>query len=428
MQVFILNAERNRLAERQTMESVHAALPDCLSIPMNDDFAERLNHGIAASAEPFFITLLAGQRIAPQFATELQTLLHDLPENHAGICLPTVSPSSGRKRAASHVPEGPAVWRKDAVVEAGGFPARDWLPFEHYVLLDMRYRLSEEWDWGEFSADCLLQRYYSGKPAWRKEQEEWSRLHPILSSAITAAPVSTDPFFTIVICSYNNAEYLLWSIRSVLIQTFADWELIVIDDGSEDGTQDKLRRLPNDPRVSLIRYDRNRGKAFCLNQALALARGKRMLELDADDWLSPDCLETFWQNRSDMEGTSAMYANHDEWLELSDKQLIYRHAAPSLPAFTPERLLSEAAPLAPRCYNVKMLRSLGGWWESGPFDGRLYEDFQMLVRLSRRLPLKHLPQVLYNRRIRSASVTRSNENKYENWKLWFQQEFSLGRD
>ena len=74
--------------------------------------------------------------------------------------------------------------------------------------------------------------------------------------------------------------------------------------------------------------------------------------------------------------------------------------------FQEERLLEQAVPVAPRLLRVAAVKELGGWWEQGPSGGRLYEDFQMLVRLSRAFPMKPVSGHLYNRRLHSSSITQ----------------------
>lgn len=98
---------------------------------------------------------------------------------------------------------------------------------------------------------------------------------------------------SVIMGVYNVPEQdLLRSVGSVLNQTYADLELIVCDDGSTDDTWKRLKGLAaDDPRIRLLRNEKNRGLAGALNRCLASARGKLIARQDADDVSEPDRLE-----------------------------------------------------------------------------------------------------------------------------------------
>jgi glycosyltransferase involved in cell wall biosynthesis len=85
----------------------------------------------------------------------------------------------------------------------------------------------------------------------------------------------------------NNASTLKLALRSLLRQTFTDWELILIDDGSTDATVD-IARLFTDERIKLIEEPVSRGLAHRLNQAIDLAQGRYFARMDGDDVCFPD--------------------------------------------------------------------------------------------------------------------------------------------
>ncbi len=89
------------------------------------------------------------------------------------------------------------------------------------------------------------------------------------------------PFFSIIIPTYNRATFIGKSINSVLGQDFSDWELIVVDDGSKDGTADVVRSIV-DERVKYI-FQENKERASARNAGVALSNGKYVTFLDSDD-------------------------------------------------------------------------------------------------------------------------------------------------
>lgn len=92
---------------------------------------------------------------------------------------------------------------------------------------------------------------------------------------------STNPSVSIILPTYDRLEYLQRSIGSVLSQTFQDWELIIWDDGSSDGTNDYCRSL-GDERIRYYWHE-NRGVSFARNQAIEKSTGKYLAFLDSDD-------------------------------------------------------------------------------------------------------------------------------------------------
>src|SRR5215218_5649179 len=96
---------------------------------------------------------------------------------------------------------------------------------------------------------------------------------------------------SVVIPCYNQARFLGEAIRSVLCQGYTDLEIIVVDDGSEDGTEEVASGYAKeDPRVRLIRQE-NRGLSAARNRGLAEASGEYVVFLDSDDRLLAKALE-----------------------------------------------------------------------------------------------------------------------------------------
>lgn len=95
---------------------------------------------------------------------------------------------------------------------------------------------------------------------------------------------------SVIISSYNRAATLPRAVDSVLRQTYDEWELIIVDDGSTDDTRGVLDRLI-DPRIRICHHPSNRGVTAAKNTGLDQIRGDWFTTLDSDDEMVPDALE-----------------------------------------------------------------------------------------------------------------------------------------
>lgn len=105
--------------------------------------------------------------------------------------------------------------------------------------------------------------------------------------------VSNRAAVSIVIPCYQQAEYLPEAVESVVAQTFTDWEIVIVDDGSTDPTAEVAETLiaaHPDRRIRLVRQA-NQGLSAARNAGIAASSGRYVLPLDADDILLPEMLE-----------------------------------------------------------------------------------------------------------------------------------------
>jgi glycosyltransferase involved in cell wall biosynthesis len=104
---------------------------------------------------------------------------------------------------------------------------------------------------------------------------------------------SIQPLVSVVIPTKNRCELLEETLRSIKEQTFPNWEAIVVDDGSTDGTVKLVETLASaDSRVKFVRRECDRaGASTCRNIGLSSAAGEYIIFLDSDDLLAPTCLE-----------------------------------------------------------------------------------------------------------------------------------------
>ena len=96
-----------------------------------------------------------------------------------------------------------------------------------------------------------------------------------------------DGLVSIIMPSYNTANYIADSIKSIQAQTYTNWELIIVDDCSTDNSVEVIRSF-DEPRIKLLKNEINSGAAISRNYALREAKGKWIAFLDSDDIWVPE--------------------------------------------------------------------------------------------------------------------------------------------
>ncbi len=194
------------------------------------------------------------------------------------------------------------------------------------------------------------------------------------------------PLVSVIIPTFNRAKMVGNAIASVLAQSFRDFELIVIDDGSTDDTRERLTRLPSGVRVH---FQENRGVSAARNKGVALATGSLLAFLDSDDLWLPEKLSR----------QVAFFNHHPETLICQTEETWVRngrrvnpknrHRKPSGMIFSPSLSLCLVSPSA-----VMIKRAL--FEEMGGFDESLpaCEDYDLWLRISCRYPVFLLDEPL----------------------------------
>jgi glycosyltransferase involved in cell wall biosynthesis len=96
---------------------------------------------------------------------------------------------------------------------------------------------------------------------------------------------------SIIVPSYNKGDYIVETIKSVIEQTYSNWELIIIEDGSTDNSVQIITKFVElDKRIILINSKKNAGANVCRNIGINAAKGEYLIFLDADDILNKNCL------------------------------------------------------------------------------------------------------------------------------------------
>ncbi len=221
---------------------------------------------------------------------------------------------------------------------------------------------------------------------------------------------------TVIMPVYNVLSLLPEAVESVLRQTCPDWELILIDDGSTDGSGAACDRYAaSDPRIRVI-HQENGGLSAARNTGLSAAAGKYLQFLDSDDWLEPDALEVLLQTASDTGADMVIFDAQYEWPDHS----MHERSSLAPGIYTPEFILEKLSvpSIPPYACNKFCLRSL--------YDGVLFppgekwEDVPTVIRpVSRAGAIAVIDRPLYHYRQREDAITKQaiRDGSMHKWKF-----------
>jgi glycosyltransferase involved in cell wall biosynthesis len=208
------------------------------------------------------------------------------------------------------------------------------------------------------------------------------------------------PKISVVLAVYNGERHLDNALRSILNQSFTDFELIIIDDGSTDGSPDILSALQRaDPRAVVVRQE-NRGLAASLNRGLELARGAYVARQDADDISTADRFER-QAAFLDAHPSIAAVGSSADVIDRCGAVVGALTAATGAQAVTRGLLTLRTTPV----HGSMMMRkdavlAAGGYREAF----RVAQDYDLWLRLSDRLEIDNLPDVHYQWRLDRDNV------------------------
>ena len=215
------------------------------------------------------------------------------------------------------------------------------------------------------------------------------------------------PTISVIMPVYNAARYVKEAVESVLAQTLADFELIVVNDGSTDSSERVLRRLAaKDGRIKLISRP-NTGYVVALGEAIGVSRGQYLARMDADDVCLPERFAKQVALLDARPNVGVVGTSYD----LIDARGRFLH---TMRQPTSDDALQRAclAGSTPICHPTAMIRrslfdAVGGY-DCGAFPA---EDLDLWLRIGEHSQLACLPDVLLRYRLHAASISETKQAK-----------------
>jgi glycosyltransferase involved in cell wall biosynthesis len=218
------------------------------------------------------------------------------------------------------------------------------------------------------------------------------------------------PKISVVLPTYNGIQFIEQSIRSVLMQTYKDFELIVIDDCSTDGTGTWLDQFAEcDSRIRVYHNETNLKLPASLNKGFSMASGEYFTWTSDDNWYEEDALEMMVNALEENPDAGLVYCN---CVVINEKDRIIDFWKLSEPDWIRTSNCIGACFL----YRKTIADKIGGY-DTTMF---LAEDYDYWLRIYENSKLIHLPQYLYRYRMHESSLTatRRMEACNQNARLW----------
>jgi glycosyltransferase involved in cell wall biosynthesis len=262
---------------------------------------------------------------------------------------------------------------------------------------DLRTRMGREGktDVGKYDTDVIGRRLAELLLRFAHRQAKGVNLKS--EAKRTSVSDSVQPLISICIPTYNRKDYLRETIQSILDQTCKDYEIIIVDDGSTDGTEQMVRNLG----IPVTYYwQPNGGDAAARNKLIELAKGKYISFIDSDDLLLPDAIERMLKVMEDENGDVIVYGSY---YRIDKNGRIYGRCKRRLYSGTITKHLFKTI-LVHACgslFPAKILR------ESPAFDTSLHicSDYDLWLRLSMKYKFIALSEPTFKRRRHETNLS-----------------------
>lgn len=215
---------------------------------------------------------------------------------------------------------------------------------------------------------------------------------------------------SIIMPTYNRSKTLAQSIESVLKQTYKDWQLIVVDDGSTDNTEDLMAAYKDDKRIIYYKQA-NAGPIKARNNGARLAEGEWLAFLDSDDEWLPEKLEKQLA-MAEGKGDVLIFGNFfyvDETGKIIG-EFFKDKSQPYSGKILPHLLLDNFILTSSVLVNKKIFDEVGGFNEK--LDLTIGEDYELWLRIADKAEFYFVAEPIANYRVHSVQLTKKRLSVY----------------
>ena len=288
---------------------------------------------------------------------------------------------------------GSVMMRKEAFNKVGGYDER-FIFAQDY---DLWLRISEHYKVANIEEPLYFWRVSGAGISTQKEKEQKTFAQFALAEAhkrrvndMQNEAIAKSPMVSVIVPTYNRPHMLSEALKSIVSQTYKNYEIIVINDGGED-VEKVVANFNDRGCTSYVKHGKNRGLAAARNTGIKIAKGKYVAYLDDDDVFYPEHLETLVKflisGESKVAYTDAHRAHHKM---VEGKYFLEKKDVPYSCDFNFDRILRENY-IPVLC----IMHEKSCFDRVGVFDETLasHEDWDLWMRMSREFKFLHIPKV-----------------------------------
>jgi len=229
-----------------------------------------------------------------------------------------------------------------------------------------------------------------------------------------------EPLVSVILPTYNRAHIIEKSIKSVLDQTFTNFELLIVDDGSDDNTEKVVKNI-DDPRIKYIKCMENKGANVARNIGISTAKADYIAFQDSDDeWYTDKLKKQVTAMQGSLPSIGVVYSGY--W-RMQDNKKTY------IPTETTTQLEGDIS------YQLLMSNFIGTptmlirkecFEKVGNFDEKLprFQDWDLVIRLSKYYHFKYINEATMNAYIQTDSLTSNQEAQFMAYKMIFKKHYN----
>ncbi|HLP75745.1 MAG TPA: glycosyltransferase, partial [Candidatus Paceibacterota bacterium] len=254
-------------------------------------------------------------------------------------------------------------------------------------------------------ARTVLQNLLAQYPDDQQAREVFNKLSTV---ATTSTQSSANPLVSVIVPTYNRPDWLGETLKSILAQTYREFEIIVVNDAGPD-VRHVIEPLNAEGRVRLINHERNKGLAGARNTGVRASRGDYIAYLDDDDIYYPQHLATLVAHAKAI-GAEVVYSDAQRATQRrdGDRYVVVERAVPYSEEWNAEKILIHNF-IPVLCFlHKKECVEKAGW-----FDESLttHEDWDLWMRMSRLFTFSHIKEVTCEFRWREDGSSMSSERQ-----------------